>query len=125
MTPWTSHELDAIATADELRITPLRPDGVQRRSVPIWVVRDGDHLYIRSYRGTDGAWYQAAQASHRARISAGGITKDVTLAEEPEPSINDRIDAAYRTKYSRYGSTYVTPMVAAPARATTFKLQPE
>ncbi|MGX4694571.1 DUF2255 family protein [Streptomyces sp. JNUCC 63] len=125
MIPWTGDELERIAAADELRIAPLRLDGTPRRPVPIWVVRDGDNLYVRSYRGTDGAWYQAARASHQARITAGGIEKEVALAEESDPGINDRIDAAYRTKYDRYGGTYVTPMVAAPARATTFKLLPQ
>lgn len=122
MTTWTSDELDRIAAADELRIAPLRDDGTRHRPVPIWVVRDGDDLYVRSYRGTDGAWYRAVRAGHHAHITAGRIEKDVTLAEESDPGINDRIDAAYRTKYDRYGGTYVTPMVAAQARATTLKL---
>ncbi|MFF5546850.1 MULTISPECIES: DUF2255 family protein [Streptomyces] len=124
MTTWTSDELDRIAAADELRIAPLRGDGSPRPPVPIWVVRDGDSLYVRSYRGPDGAWYRAARASHRARITAGGVGKDVTLSEESDPGVNDRLDAAYRTKYGRYGGTYVTPMVAGPARATTLQLLP-
>ncbi|MEV4109928.1 DUF2255 family protein [Nonomuraea sp. NPDC049695] len=124
MASWTSDELDRIGTADELQIAPVRNDGTPRTPVPIWVVRDGDHLYIRSYRGSDGAWYRTARASHHAHIAAGGIDKDVTLAEENDPSINERIDAAYHTKYHRYGGTYVGPMVAAQARATTLELLP-
>ncbi|WP_294011576.1 DUF2255 family protein [Streptomyces sp.] len=46
--------------------------------------------------------------------SAGGVGKDVALSEESDPRVNDRLDAAYRTKYGRYGGTYVTPMVAGP-----------
>ncbi|MFK0110678.1 DUF2255 family protein [Streptomyces sp. NPDC091217] len=125
MTTWTNDELDRIATADELQIAPLRGDGTPRRPLPIWVVRDGDNLYVRSYRGPDGAWYRTARASHHARITAGGIEKDVVLTEESDSGINDRIDAAYHTKYDRFGGTYVTPMVAAQARATTFKLLPQ
>ncbi|MFG6201511.1 DUF2255 family protein [Nonomuraea sp. JJY05] len=124
MASWTSDELSRIGTADELRIAPVRDDGTPRTPVPIWIVRDGDDLYIRSYRGPDGTWYRAARASHHAHITAGGIDKDVALAEENDPGVNDRIDAAYRTKYRRYGSTYVTPMVATQARATTLKLLP-
>ncbi|MEU6783838.1 DUF2255 family protein [Nonomuraea angiospora] len=124
MTSWTSEELARIGTAEELRIAPVRDDGTPRTPVPIWVVRDGDDLYVRSYRGSDGAWYRTARAGHHAHITAGGIDKDVALAEENDPGINDRIDAAYRTKYRRYGGTYVVPMVAAQARATTLKLLP-
>ncbi|MFI6742818.1 DUF2255 family protein [Nonomuraea sp. NPDC050451] len=124
MASWTSDELTRIGTADELQIAPVRDDGTPRTPVPIWIVRDGDDLYIRSYRGTDGTWYRTARASHHAHITAGGIDKDVALAEENDPGVNDRIDAAYRTKYRRYGGTYVATMVAAQARATTFKLLP-
>ncbi|MBE1581974.1 DUF2255 family protein [Nonomuraea angiospora] len=124
MASWTSEELARIGTAEELEIAPVRDDGTPRAPVPIWVVRDGDDLYIRSYRGTDGAWYRTARAGHRAHIAAGGIDKDVTLAEENDSGVNDRIDEAYRAKYHRYGSTYVIPMVAAQARATTLKLLP-
>jgi hypothetical protein len=51
MTAWTSDELDKIANADELRLATVRPDGSLRDPVTIWVVRHGDDLYIRSYRG--------------------------------------------------------------------------
>ena len=37
---------------------------------------------------------------------------------------DDQIDAAYRTKYRRYGGRYVDPMVAPEARAATIKLVP-
>lgn len=124
MTTWTSDEVDGIAAADELEITPLRSDGTPYRSTPIWVVRDGDGRYVRSYRGGDGAWYRAARAGHRAHVSAGGVDKDVTLAEETDPVANDRIDDAYRAKYSGYADTYVVPMLAPRARATTLRLLP-
>jgi hypothetical protein len=51
MTTWTSDELDNIGNADELQLTTRRPDGSLRNPVTIWVVRHGDDLYIRSYRG--------------------------------------------------------------------------
>jgi hypothetical protein len=38
--------------------------------------------------------------------------------------MNDQIDAAYRTKYRRYGARYIDPMVAPEARAATIKLVP-
>ena len=37
---------------------------------------------------------------------------------------DDAIDAAYRTKYQRYGGRYVDPMIAPGARETTLKLVP-
>jgi len=122
MTVWTSDELNKIGTAEELEIAPLRRDGTLRNPVTIWVVRVGDDLYIRSYRGRGGAWFRAAQVRHEGRIRAGGVEKDVTLVEDP--GIDDQIDAAYRTKYRRYSTQYVNPMVAPEARAATLKLAP-
>jgi len=123
MTSWTSDELNRIGKAEELEIAPLRHDGTLRNAVPIWVVRVNNDLYVRSYKGQNGAWFRAAQASHAGRIRAGGVEKDVAFGEETEPSINDQIDAAYRTKYGRYPQ-YVAPMVTTETRATTLKLVP-
>ncbi|MFF4835267.1 DUF2255 family protein [Streptomyces sp. NPDC001315] len=122
MTALTNDELTRIESAEELQMAPLRSDGTPRTPVPIWVVRDGDDLYVRSFRGSAGAWYRAARASHEGRIRSGGVDKDVTLVEVTDPGVNDRIDAAYRTKYGRYGASYIDPMVA--SRDTTLKLAP-
>jgi hypothetical protein len=92
--------------------------------VTIWVVRVGDDLYVRSWKGRTGAWFRAIQVRHEGHIKAGGVGKDVTFVAEADADINDRIDAAYRAKYCRHGERYVEPMVAAQARATTIKLVP-
>ena len=123
MTTWTSDALSKIGAAEELEIAPRRGDGTLRNPVTIWVVRVGDSLYIRSYRGQSGAWFRAAQRSHAGRILAGGVEQDVTFVAETDPGLNDQIDTAYHSKYSRYPQ-YVAPMVIAEVRATTLKLVP-
>jgi hypothetical protein len=121
---WEGDEFDRIAEADELRIMPLRQDGTPRNPVTTWVVSSGDNLYVRSYKGTDGAWFRAAQERHEGIIRAEGVRVDVVFTEESDPAINEQVDAAYRAKYNRYGSRYVDPMVAPQARATTLCLMP-
>src|SRR5215212_3635833 len=111
---WTTDELDRIGDADELHVAPRRDDGALRRPTPIWVVRVGDELYVRSFRGDDGAWYRAAKARRQGHISAGGIERDVEFAEADD-AVNDAVDAAYRDKYGRY-TGYVEPMVARQVR---------
>jgi hypothetical protein len=123
MSAWTNEELNKIGLAEELEIAPRRPNGKLRKPLPIWVVRVGDDLYVRSYRGHAGAWYRAALATHQGRIRAGGVEKDVVFVEETDPGLNDQIDAAYRAKYGRYPQ-YVAPMVTPEVRATTLKLAP-
>ncbi|MFG3028905.1 DUF2255 family protein [Streptomyces sp. NPDC048253] len=122
MTTWTSDELNRIARADELEMAPRRGDGTLRGPVPIWVVRDGEDLYVRSFRGPDGGWWRTARANHQGHIRSGGVAKDVTFVEVADSGVNDRIDTAYRTKYGRFGGAYVDPMVA--ARSTTLRLVP-
>ncbi|MFJ9712543.1 DUF2255 family protein [Streptomyces sp. NPDC101234] len=122
MTTWTNDELTRIERADELRISPLRSNGTPREPLPIWVVRDGDDLYVRSFRGSAGSWYRAARSSLEGHIRSGGVAKDVTFVGVTDADANDRIDAAYRAKYGRYDASYVDPLVA--ARDTTLKLVP-
>ena len=124
MTMWTSDELAKIGTTEELEISSLRRDGTLRNPVPIWVVRVGDDLYVRSYRGRGSAWFRGVEVRHEGRIQAGGVDKNVIFVAETTPGLNDQIDAAYRTKYRRYAAQYVDPMVTAEARAATIKLVP-
>jgi hypothetical protein len=121
---WTSDELRTVAEAEELELASLRRDGSRGRPVTIWVVRVGDDLYVRSWKGHTGAWFRAAQTRHEGRVEAGSVRKDVTFVAETDEHINDRIDAAYRTKYRHHGGRYVDPMVAPQARSTTIKLAP-
>jgi hypothetical protein len=124
MTTWTSNELNRIGAADELELAPMRRDGTLRNPVTIWVVRDGDDLYVRSYRGPDGSWFRGAHVRHEGHIRAGGVDKDVTFAGVTDSAVNDQVDSAYRVKYGRCGGTYVKTMVAPEVRATTLKLVP-
>jgi hypothetical protein len=70
---WTVDELDHIGDADELHIAPRRKDGTLRPAVPIWVVRVGDELHVRSWLSDGGRWYRAARASGEGQVSAGGM----------------------------------------------------
>lgn len=125
MTVWTQHDLERIGAADELHLASLKKDGTLRTPVTIWVVRVGDELYVRAYRGRGTAWFQHIQRRPEGRIGAGGVTKDVTLVDaSSDDALNHEIDAAYQSKYHKYSATYVRPMIASQARATTLKLVP-
>jgi hypothetical protein len=117
---WTTHELNRIGRADGLRIAPRRTDGTLRRAVPIRVVRVGDELYVRSWRGDGGRWSRAVPASREGHVSAGGVSKDVALLAAGD-EVSDAVDAAFREKYGR-SAGYVEPMVAPQARTTTLRL---
>ena len=121
MRDWTTEELDKVGGAEELQIAALRPDGSLRPYTTIWVVRTGDNLFVRAYRGRDGAWFRSVLRRPEGRIQAGGLTRDVAFTE-PEDADQTAIDQAYRAKYSRYDAAIVDPMVAPAARAATLQL---
>ncbi|MEU6251340.1 DUF2255 family protein [Streptomyces sp. NPDC047043] len=124
MNTWNTETLERIAAAEELEIAPRRGDGSLREPTTIWVVREGDELYVRSWRGTRGTWWNTARTSNAGHITAGGEEADVTFTVESDPALNDRVDAAYRAKYGHY-SGYVKPMIGEQARATTLRLTPQ
>src|SRR4029450_5567024 len=121
MGDWIPDELNKIAAADELQIAALRPDGTLRAFPTIWVVRVGDNLYVRSYRGRGSTWFRSVLQRPEGRIRAGGVTRDVAFAE-PEAADHDAIDQAYRGKYGKQGSSYVDPVVSLSARGATLRL---
>ena len=122
-TAWTQDELDRIGNAEELEITSVRRDGTPRKPVTIWVICHGDHPYIRSGYGRTAAWFRGVQARREGHITAGGIDKDILVADA-DAALNDQIDATYRAKYHRHGAQYVDMMVSPEARATTLRLVP-
>ena len=124
MMAWTSEELRKIGAAAELQIASLRHDGTLRNPVTIWVVRVGDNLYVRSVNGRTSAWFRSTQARHAGRLWAGAVEKDVSLEEEPDPNINEQIDAAHRAKYRRYAARIINAIVSPAARSATIKLVP-
>ena len=123
MSGWRGSELAKIGAADELEITSFRNDGTIRPYTTIWVVRVGDDLYVRSWRGHSGRWFRRALQRRQGRIRTGEIERDVTF-EEPDDTVHPGIDNAYRTKYGRYPEAYVQPMVEPDATAATFRLVP-
>lgn len=124
MTIWTIDELNKIGKAEELRIASLRHDGTLRKPVTIWVVRVDDDLYVRAVYGRASAWFRGAQTRHEGHIRAGGVDKDVTFVEETDPTINEQVDAAYRTKYRRYAASVINSTLTDEARSATIKLVP-
>ena len=124
MTTWTSDELNKIGKAEELQIASLRRDGTLRNPVTIWVVRVRDDLYVRSVNGRTSAWFRGVQARHEGHVRAGGVNKDVTFVEEPDPVINEQIDTAYASKYRRYAASIISHINGSEARAATIKLVP-
>jgi hypothetical protein len=121
---WSSDELDRIGTAEELQLASRRADGTLRPFVTMGVVRVGDDVYVRSAYGPDNGWYRRAKQSGAGRIQAGGVQADVAFGQAPQ-GVGAEIDAAYHTKYDRYGPRLVGTVVGDDAHTVTVRLVPE
>jgi len=119
---WPSDELSKIASADDLKISPFREDGVTY-GTPTWiwnVAVDGD-LYVRAYHGQKSRWYKAAIKQKAGRIHAARMVKNVSF-EAVEGPINGQIDKAYQVKYK--GNPYLNSMISEKAQLATVRIQP-
>ncbi|HXN00937.1 MAG TPA: DUF2255 family protein [Candidatus Dormibacteraeota bacterium] len=112
-----------MGSAEEVRIAPLRHDGTLRKPVTVWVVPHGDSLYVRSVRGRNGAWFRGVQETHKGRIWAGGVEKDVTFVDADHDN-DGEVDAVYRAKYRRYAGSILNSVLTPEARSATIRLAP-
>jgi hypothetical protein len=122
MTSWSDDDLAHFGGAGEVTIITLRSDGTARRGVPIWLVRVGADLYVRSWRGSAGSWFRNASRDPHGRLSASGITVDV-LFEPAGDDARAAIDQAYRAKYG--SGRYVDAMITPEAAACGLRLTPD
>ena len=116
----TKHEIEKIAQKDDFHIAPFREDG-KTYGTPTWIwsVMVNGNLYVRAYYGTKSRWYQAAIREKAGKIEASGIVKDVQF-EAVTGNINEKIDDAYREKYS--SSPYLNSMISSRAKAATVRI---
>jgi hypothetical protein len=122
MGTWSKDQLRRIAEADDLHISPFREDGVTYGTPTwIWSVAVDDDLYVPAYYGHNSRLYQAAVRGKVGRITAAGMTTEVTLEPVNGP-INDSIDEAYHAKY--HGSPYLSSMISDRAQSATVKIAP-
>ena len=98
MSTWTADELRRIGDARELHVATQRPDGTLRNPIPIWHVRVGDAIYIRSAHGL----VSPRQGVGTGRIQSGGVQRDVAF-EPVSADLADEITVTYHAKYDRYG----------------------
>lgn len=119
---WHGDQLSRIGGSEVLQITTTRPDGTQRRWTPIWVVRVGDGLYVRSAAGKTTDWYRHATQHSQARVRAGGIEADVKLRVVADPAVIDQVTEAYQSKYRDQGG-FLAPFLRSPGTEATLQLE--
>jgi hypothetical protein len=116
----TKEEIALISEKDDFHIAPFREDGVTTGTPTwIWSVSVDNQLFVRAYSGTRSSWYRAAMKQKAGRIKAAGMEKVVRF-EAVSGGINEKIDDAYRAKYS--SSPYLDSMISERAKTATVQV---
>jgi hypothetical protein len=119
--PLDSSTIDRLDAAIEVDAQTPRSDG-STSSRPIWVVvADGD-AYVRSYRGTSGAWYRRASADGELTLVVDGSEVHATAEPVVDDDINERVSDAYRDKYAERSPGSTATMVNDEVSQTTLRL---
>jgi hypothetical protein len=106
--------------ANEVDIETHSPKGTVH-SVPIWVVVDGDDVFIRTYRGPTSRWYRELMAGPGALVLNGKRIRVRAVAAADSASVK-RVSDGYRKKY-RKGSS-LDSMLVPSVLPTTVRLEP-
>ncbi|MGO4807201.1 DUF2255 family protein [Arthrobacter sp. 2MCAF15] len=123
MNTWDAPTTAAIASSDDLHISPLRADGTTYGTHTwIWSVVLEGRLFVRAYNGKNSRWYQSAMMQRAGRITAAGTTHDVAFTPA-DPALTERIDEAHRRKCS--ASPYLPPMISSRTQDATVEISPD
>jgi len=104
----------------EVDIQTRSPKG-STHAVPIWVVVDGDDVFIRTYRGSKSRWYRELLAGPGALV-ANGKRIPVRAVPAADSASVKRASDGYRKKY-RKGSS-LDSMLVSSVLPTTLRLEP-
>lgn len=118
-------DLSRLRRTDEVRIEPAAQDREQPAKPIIWVVVTDDHeVFIRSFYGARGRWYQQMPKNPRAILHVGRYRIPVRARTVSGPLVNKRVDDAYRRKYEKRWPTETADMLKPKARRHTLRLFP-
>jgi hypothetical protein len=113
-----------IAESDEVEIETRRDAKSPLHRVTIWIVPTEEGVYVRSYKGKRGRWYQEALANPQVSIRLG--RRQVKARAEPEhnPLLIRAVNVAYRKKYGERWPDETQAILKRSLLPTTLRLTP-
>jgi hypothetical protein len=123
MPSFSAEILQVLHEADEIDIETARRDGTPRRTT-IWIVVVDDQVFVRSVRGTDGAWYKAVQRNAAMRVYANAETIDTRAVAASDPASVEKVSQAISEKYQSRWPGPTASMLRPETLSTTLRLDP-
>jgi len=119
---WSTADARTIASPQEVQVVTQRRDGSLRKPMTIWIVGDGDRVFIRSTNGRTADWFRGAIATGSGQILTRGAAHAVRFIEADDSDLT-AVDAAYRKKYGQYASI-VDHLTEDGPRSATLRVHP-
>ena len=119
--PFEPDDLRLLAATREITIETSASGG-RTHSAIIWVVVDGDDVFVRSWLGARARWYREAVANPAVTIVAGDRRLSAIAADATDPESIRRCSDGFLAKYRR--SKSAQSMVAEDILDTTLRIEP-
>ena len=114
-------DLERIEASRLVRIETQRPHGPVHLTT-IWVVVDGEQVFVRSWHGVAARWYREALANPAVAIHVGKHRIPATAVHATDPDSVERASAGLLRKYA--GDPATASMVRDEILGTTLRLEP-
>jgi len=114
-----THERDLLARAEEVTIETTSSSGVLHRTM-IWVVEDGEDVFVRSVNGDGARWYREAVDHPDVGFDVGGTRIAAHVVAAADPGSVARCSAALRVKYA--SDPALRSMLRPHTHATTLRV---
>ena len=113
-----------IAESDEVEIETRRDSRSPVHRTTVWIVPTEYGVYVRSYKGKRGRWYQEALANPIVTIRLGRRKVTARAELEKNPLVIRAVNAGYRKKYGERWPDDTQPMLRRSVLPTTLRLTP-
>ncbi len=113
-----------LAESDEVQIETRRDAKAPLHRTTIWIVPTEYGVYIRSYKGRKGRWYQEALANPLVTIRVGRRKVSARVEPEHNPLVIRAMSAGFRKKYGERWPYETQDMLKRSILPTTLRLTP-
>jgi hypothetical protein len=113
-----------LAESDEVQIDTRRDAKSPLHRTTTWIVPTEYGVYVRSYKGKKGRWYQEALANSLVTIRVGRRKVTARAELEHNPLVIRAVSAGFRKKYGERWPDETTDMLKRSILPTTLRLTP-